>query len=82
MLLLALHLGAASPLMQSVPSAGLGQVFGFVQGAGDSSPTLREGHHVIFNVNQIMLADGTPGFTFIRGTARALMNLPACETPG
>ena len=29
-------------------------------GAGDSSPTLREGHCGVFNVHQVIPADGTP----------------------
>ena len=32
----------------------------FVHSAGDSSPTLHEGHSGILNVQQLML-DGTPG---------------------
>ena len=44
----------------AVPSAGYGRNLWFVQGAGDESPTLREGHRGIFNVHQRMLADGTP----------------------
>ena len=39
----------------------LEQEFGiFGQGAGDSSPALHEGHRGIFNVHQVMSADGTP----------------------
>lgn len=30
-----------------------------VQGASDSSRTLREGHHVIFNIHRLMSVDGT-----------------------
>ena len=32
----------------------------FVCGAGDSSPTLHEGHRGIFHVHQLMLSDGAP----------------------
>ena len=32
----------------------------FGHGAGDSSPTLREGHREIFNIAELMPADGTP----------------------
>ena len=32
----------------------------FVEGAGDSSLALCEGHRGIFNVHQLMPADGTP----------------------
>ena len=61
------------PLMQ-LPSAGYGRNLEFSHGAGDSSPTLREAHHGIFNVHQLMSADATPSLTSIRGTAHTLMN--------
>jgi len=54
----------------------------FVQGTGDSSPTLRKGHCGIFNIHQLMLADSTPRLTSIRGMAHTLMLLPALETLG
>ena len=41
----------------------------FVQGSGDSSPTFQEGHCAIFNIHQLMPADGTPSLTSIRGMA-------------
>uniref|UniRef100_UPI00358E24CD histone deacetylase 4-like isoform X1 n=2 Tax=Myxine glutinosa TaxID=7769 RepID=UPI00358E24CD len=50
-------------------------------GASDSSPILRKGHHCTFIVHQLMLADGTPSLTSIRGTSHTLMNHPAYETP-
>ena len=53
-----------------------------VQGAGDSSPTFRQGHCGICNVQQLMLADGMPGLTSILGMAQTLINRPACETAG
>jgi len=43
-----------------LPSSSWGRNLEFVNGAGNSSPTLREGHHAIFNVHQLMPADGTP----------------------
>ena len=43
------------------------------QGSGNSSPTLCEGHRGIFNMHQLMLADRTPSFTSIQGTAHRLM---------
>ena len=52
-------IGTAVPLMP-MPSAGESNNLEFVYGAGDISPTLREGHHGIFNVHQPLLADGTP----------------------
>ena len=54
----------------------------FVHGAGDNSPTLREGHHWIFNIHKLLRDDGTPSLTSIRGTAHTMMYPPACETPG
>ena len=36
-----------------------------VQSAGDDSQTLNEGHHGIFNVHKLMLADATPSLTSI-----------------
>ena len=36
----------------------------------------------MFNIHQLMPADGTPSLTSIRGTAHTLMNHSACETPG
>ena len=53
----------------------------FVHGARDSSPSIRERHHGIFNVNQLPLTDGTPSLTSIRGTVHTLMNHPDCEIP-
>ena len=42
----------------ALPSAGSGRNFEFGHGAGDSLPTLRDGHHGIFDVHKLMLADG------------------------
>ena len=42
-------------------------------GAGECSPTLHEGQCGIFNIHQLMSADGTPSLTSIQGTADTLM---------
>ena len=65
-----------------LPSSSLGRNLEFVHGAGDGSPNIHEGHHGIFDVHQLMLANGTPSLTPIQGMAHKLMNRPACETPG
>ena len=63
------------------PAVSYGRNLEFAQRAGDSSPTLGEGHLGIFNVHRLILADGTPGLTSMRGTAHTFMNHSACETP-
>ena len=73
--------GAAVPLMKC-PHGGWSSNLEFVDGAVDRSPALRERHRGIFNVHQLMLGDGIPSLTSIRGTARPSLNHPACETPG
>ena len=62
----------------------LGHKFGtsFGHGAGDSSPTLREGHCGIFNIHQLMLADRTPSLPSIRATTHTSMADPACKATG
>ena len=82
-------IGAAEavPRLQSLSghhsgSESQGRNLGFGYGAGDSTPTLCEGHCGIFNGNELMPADGTPNLTSIQGTAHTLTNHPACETPG
>ena len=54
----------------------------FVQDAGDSSPSLREGHRGIFSVDELIAGGWDSRFTSIRGTAHTTMNHPTCETPG
>ena len=40
----------------------------FVQNVDNTSTTLREGHHGIFNDEHLMLADGMPSLMSIQGT--------------
>ena len=57
----------------------------FVQGAGDSSPTLCKGHRGNYWDPQRPPSNAgrrDTSLTSIRGTAHPLMNYPARETPG
>ena len=54
----------------------------FVQGASDGSPILHEEHSGIFNIQQLVPADGTSSLTYIRGMIHTLINHPTCETLG
>ena len=42
---------------------------------GDSSPTLSEGRQGTFNVQQLMIADGTPSFSSIRVMTRPALKI-------
>ena len=64
-----------------LPRISLGKNLQFARSAGDRSPTLCEEHCVIFQVHQLMLADGTPSLTSIWGTAHTMKHDPACKTP-
>ena len=46
----------------------------------DNLPPLHE-RRGIFNIHQLILADGTLRLTSVRGTARTLMAFPACTFP-
>ena len=59
-----------------LPSSNYSRNFLFFHGAGDSSPTLHEGHREVFNVHQLMPADGTPSLTPI------IVQLASCWLSG
>ena len=62
------------------PSVGWGRNLELVRGAGNSSPTLHKGHRGIFNVRQLMPADGTPRFNVHpRDGTHTLMPRPTWE---
>lgn len=65
------------PLMQ-YPIVSYGGNFEFVQGAGNRSPPLREGHDGIFNIHQLIPADGTPVYHPSKGRyTHSCLALPA-----
>ena len=52
--------GRAGWFAISLPAVVRTEICNFFSGAGDSLPTLLEGHRGIFNVQQLMSADGEP----------------------
>ena len=77
------HMDGGSPfawgMVDAVPPVALSRNSEFGQGAGDSLLALSDAHHGIFNVNQVMPADGTSSLTSIQVVEHTLMPCPACE---
>ena len=57
-----------------LPSSSYHRNLEFGHDVGNTSPILHEGHHGIFSIHQLMLANGPPSLTSIRGITHTLIN--------